>query len=138
MGELGEASEVPWQLKLSEENLLGPCLRSPWKRLKLPRLRPTTRMNGGDDREVTMPIALEVAEAVSIIEVELDDGTSREEDVVVLVAEEAAPLRDLSEDLRQAIEANRVDLYVQPVVTVPERQVRYFDAVPRIRTGDDT
>jgi cyclic-di-GMP phosphodiesterase TipF (flagellum assembly factor) len=85
-----------------------------------------------------MPIALEVAEAVSITEIELDDGTSREEDAVVLVAEEAAPPRDLSEDLRQAIEANRVDLYVQPVVTVSERQVRYFDAVPRIRTADDT
>ena len=84
-----------------------------------------------------MPIALGVAETVPMVEVEIDDGTSREEDVMVLLAEEASPPRDFSEDLRQAIESNRIDLYVQPIVTVPERQVRYFDAVPRIRTGDD-
>jgi len=136
MGELGEASEVPWQLKLSEENLLGAVPTVAVEETEIADASPDDEEDGGDDREVTMPIALEVAEAVSITEVELDDGTSREDEVVVLVAEEAVPLRDLSEDLRQAIEANRVDLYVQPVVTVPERQVRYFDAVPRIRTGD--
>jgi len=138
MGELAEASEVPWQLKLSEENLLGAVPTVAVEETEIADASPDDEEDGGDDREVTMPIALEVAEAVSITEVELDDGTSREDEVVVLVAEEAAPLRDLSEDLRQAIEANRVDLYVQPVVTVPERQVRYFDAVPRIRTGGDT
>jgi len=137
MGELGEASEVPWQLRLSEENLLGAVPTVAVEETEIAEASLDDEDNG-DDREVTMPIALAVAEAVSITEVELDDGTSREEDVVVLVAEDAAPPRDLSEDLRQAIEANRVDLYVQPVVTVPERQVRYFDAVPRIRTGDDT
>jgi len=138
MGELREASEVPWQLKLSEENLLGAVPTVAVEETEIADASPDDEEDSGDDREVTMPIALEVAEAVSITEVELDDGTSREEDVVVLVAEDAAPPRDLGEDLRQAIEANRVDLYVQPVVTVPERQVRYFDAVPRIRTGDDT
>jgi cyclic-di-GMP phosphodiesterase TipF (flagellum assembly factor) len=138
VGELGEASEVPWQLKLSEENLLGAVPTVAVEETEIADASPDDEEDSGDDLEVTMPIALEVAEAVSITEVELDDGTSREDEVGVLVAEDAAPPRDLSEDLRQAIEANRVDLYVQPVVTVPERQVRYFDAVPRIRTGDDT
>ncbi len=136
MGEIGEASEVPWQLKMSEENLLGavPTVAAE----ETDSAETALDDEDGDDREAALPIALAVAEAISIVEVGVDDGTSREEDVVVLLAEEASPPRDISEDLRQAIEANRVDLYVQPVVTVPERQVRYFDAVARIRAGDDT
>jgi cyclic-di-GMP phosphodiesterase TipF (flagellum assembly factor) len=135
MGELGEASEVPWQLKMSEENLLGTMPSVATDETDSAEASPEEDEDGSDESEVTIPIA--VAEAVSIVEVELDDGTSREDGVEVLLAEEAPP-RDISEDFRQAIEANRVDLYVQPVVTVPERQVRYFDTVPRIRTGDDT
>jgi cyclic-di-GMP phosphodiesterase TipF (flagellum assembly factor) len=141
VGEIGETSEVPWRLKMSEENLLGavPTVAADETETADASLDDDSDDDdSGDDREEAVPIALRVAEAVSIVEVDVDDGTTREEDVVVLLAEEAAPPRDISEDLRQAIEANRVDLYVQPVVTVPERQVRYFDAVPRIRTGDDT
>jgi cyclic-di-GMP phosphodiesterase, flagellum assembly factor TipF len=33
----------------------------------------------------------------------------------------------------QAIEANRVDLYLQPIVTLPQRKVRYYEAVTRLR-----
>jgi len=33
-----------------------------------------------------------------------------------------------------AIEANRVDLYLQPIVTLPQRKVRYYEAVTRLRT----
>jgi cyclic-di-GMP phosphodiesterase, flagellum assembly factor TipF len=141
MGEIGEASEVPWQEKMSEENLLGAVPTVAADEIENADASLDDDSDGddsGDDREEAMPIALSLAEAVSIVAVDVDDGTTREEDVVVLLAEEAAPPRDISEDLRQAIEANRVDLYVQPVVTVPEREVRYFDAVPRIRTGDDT
>src|SRR5262249_7023605 len=32
-----------------------------------------------------------------------------------------------------AIEANRVDLYLQPIVTLPQRKVRYYEAVTRLR-----
>jgi cyclic-di-GMP phosphodiesterase TipF (flagellum assembly factor) len=38
----------------------------------------------------------------------------------------------------QAIEAGRVDLYLQPAVTLPERRPRYFEAFTRIRTKADT
>ena len=41
------------------------------------------------------------------------------------------------QDLREAIEANRIDLYLQPIVTLPDRKLRYYDASTRIRTGDD-
>jgi cyclic-di-GMP phosphodiesterase TipF (flagellum assembly factor) len=35
--------------------------------------------------------------------------------------------------IRIAIEANRVDLYLQPIVTLPQRKVRYYEAMSRLR-----
>jgi cyclic-di-GMP phosphodiesterase TipF (flagellum assembly factor) len=35
--------------------------------------------------------------------------------------------------IRGAIEANRVDLYLQPIVTLPQRKVRYYEAMSRLR-----
>jgi cyclic-di-GMP phosphodiesterase, flagellum assembly factor TipF len=37
----------------------------------------------------------------------------------------------------QAIEGGRVDLYLRPTVTLPERRPRYFEALTRIRTKSD-
>ena len=55
----------------------------------------------------------------------------------IAAAAEAAPLETVLEDLREAIEANRIDLYLQPIVTLPDRKLRYYDASTRIRTGAD-
>jgi cyclic-di-GMP phosphodiesterase TipF (flagellum assembly factor) len=33
-----------------------------------------------------------------------------------------------------AIEASRIDLYLQPIVTLPQRKVRYYEAMSRLRT----
>jgi cyclic-di-GMP phosphodiesterase, flagellum assembly factor TipF len=33
-----------------------------------------------------------------------------------------------------AIEANRIDLYLQPIVTLPQRKVRYYEALSRLKT----
>jgi cyclic-di-GMP phosphodiesterase TipF (flagellum assembly factor) len=38
--------------------------------------------------------------------------------------------------VREAIEANRIDLHLQPVVTLPQRKVRYYEAMARLRTAD--
>src|ERR1043166_1270342 len=38
--------------------------------------------------------------------------------------------------IRRAIEANRVDLYLQPIVTLPQRKVRYYEALTRLRSDD--
>ena len=38
--------------------------------------------------------------------------------------------------IRDAIDAGRVDLYLQPIVTLPQRKVRYYEAFTRLRTGD--
>lgn len=36
----------------------------------------------------------------------------------------------------RAVEANRVDLYLQPIVTLPQRKVRYYEAMSRLRDED--
>jgi cyclic-di-GMP phosphodiesterase TipF (flagellum assembly factor) len=38
--------------------------------------------------------------------------------------------------IRSAVAANRVDLFLQPIVTLPQRKVRYYEATTRLRTDD--
>ena len=38
--------------------------------------------------------------------------------------------------IRDAVDANRVDLFLQPIVTLPQRKVRFYEAVARLRAGD--
>ncbi len=42
---------------------------------------------------------------------------------------------ELLDTIREALEDNRVDLYLQPIVTLPQRKVRYYEALTRLR-GD--
>jgi cyclic-di-GMP phosphodiesterase TipF (flagellum assembly factor) len=51
-------------------------------------------------------------------------------------------LKDLDESairdlIRTAVEANRIDLYLQPIVTLPQRKVRYYEATSQLRNEDD-
>ncbi len=39
--------------------------------------------------------------------------------------------------VRDAVDANRIDLHLQPLVTLPQRKVRYYEAMSRIRDRDD-
>jgi cyclic-di-GMP phosphodiesterase, flagellum assembly factor TipF len=39
--------------------------------------------------------------------------------------------------VKSAIEENRLDLYLQPMVSLPQRKVRYYEAVTRIRDDKD-
>ena len=41
---------------------------------------------------------------------------------------------DALASIRAAIDANRIDLYLQPIVTLPQRKVRYYEAMSRLRT----
>jgi cyclic-di-GMP phosphodiesterase TipF (flagellum assembly factor) len=38
--------------------------------------------------------------------------------------------------ISEAIEDNRVDLYLQPIVSLPQRKVRFYEAMARLRTED--
>jgi cyclic-di-GMP phosphodiesterase TipF (flagellum assembly factor) len=44
----------------------------------------------------------------------------------------------MTETIRAAIEANRVDLYLQPIVTLPQRKVRFYEAFTRLQREDGT
>jgi cyclic-di-GMP phosphodiesterase TipF (flagellum assembly factor) len=53
----------------------------------------------------------------------------------------AAPGSDRGELLtvvRSAVENSRADLYLQPIVTLPQRKVRYYEAFTRLRAEDGT
>ena len=38
--------------------------------------------------------------------------------------------------VRGAIDAQRIDLYLQPIVTLPQRKVRYYEAMSRLNAGN--
>jgi cyclic-di-GMP phosphodiesterase TipF (flagellum assembly factor) len=42
----------------------------------------------------------------------------------------------LLETIRASLEENRVDLYLQPIVSLPQRKLRYYEALSRLRAGD--
>ncbi|MBV8924722.1 MAG: EAL domain-containing protein [Bradyrhizobium sp.] len=60
--------------------------------------------------------------------------------VAVAAAAETAPSRTSGQTLaavRSAVDENRLDLYLQPLVTLPQRKVRYYEAVTRLRDDKD-
>jgi cyclic-di-GMP phosphodiesterase, flagellum assembly factor TipF len=42
----------------------------------------------------------------------------------------------IGELIGRAADANRIDLYLQPIVTLPQRKVRYYEALSRLRTEE--
>jgi cyclic-di-GMP phosphodiesterase, flagellum assembly factor TipF len=56
------------------------------------------------------------------------------------VAAEASASRSQAQILaavRSAIDENRIDIYLQPMVTLPQRKVRFYEAVTRLRDDKD-
>jgi len=49
----------------------------------------------------------------------------------------ATPDAHMLAAVKNAIEASRLDLYLQPMVTLPQRKVRYYEAVARLRDDND-
>ena len=43
---------------------------------------------------------------------------------------------ELLETIRASLEENRVDLYLQPIVSLPQRKLRYYEALSRLRAED--
>jgi cyclic-di-GMP phosphodiesterase TipF (flagellum assembly factor) len=50
----------------------------------------------------------------------------------------AAARANMIETIRNALEGNRVDLYLQPTVTLPQRKVRFYEGFARLRTENGT
>ncbi|MDP3076970.1 EAL domain-containing protein [Bradyrhizobium sp.] len=56
------------------------------------------------------------------------------------VAAETTPSRSHAQILsavKGAVEENRIDIYLQPMVTLPQRKVRFYEAVTRLRDDKD-
>jgi cyclic-di-GMP phosphodiesterase TipF (flagellum assembly factor) len=51
---------------------------------------------------------------------------------------EASADLEMLATIRAAIEASRIDLHLQPIVTLPQRKVRYYEAMSRLRTEAGT
>jgi cyclic-di-GMP phosphodiesterase, flagellum assembly factor TipF len=71
-----------------------------------------------------------------------DAATTAERPVVPVAgaADGASQLRNAAQILatvRNAIESGRIDLYLQPIVTLPQRKVRFYEAVTRLRDDRD-
>ena len=51
----------------------------------------------------------------------------------------AAPVDDprVVAAVKDAVDGNRIDLHLQPMVTLPQRKVRFYEAMSRIRDRDD-
>jgi len=57
-----------------------------------------------------------------------------------VVADRPAPSRSQAQILsavKAAVEENRLDIYLQPMVTLPQRKVRFYEAVTRLRDESD-
>jgi cyclic-di-GMP phosphodiesterase, flagellum assembly factor TipF len=58
----------------------------------------------------------------------------------VRVSNDAAPSRSQAQILaavKGAVDENRIDIYLQPMVTLPQRKVRFYEAVTRLRDDRD-
>ena len=56
------------------------------------------------------------------------------------VTSESAPSRSQAQILtavKNAVEENRIDIFLQPMVTLPQRKVRFYEAVTRLRDEKD-
>jgi cyclic-di-GMP phosphodiesterase TipF (flagellum assembly factor) len=69
--------------------------------------------------EPQAPLALSESEAVSAVRA---FGGLTRDGIIELVT--------------RAVDDNRIDLYLQPIVTLPQRKVRFYEGVSRLRTPD--
>src|SRR6201991_4701083 len=80
------------------------------------------------------------AEARSVQSTEADTAQSAAPEPAPAAAAAAAPSRSQNQliaAVKNAIEENRLDIYLQPMVTLPQRKVRYYEAVTRLRDDKD-
>ena len=91
---------------------------------------------GDEALELEAEIVEEEFDEIAIVaeaeEEAIDSGAAADEDVATSAADPG-----MLETLRQAIEGSRIDLYLQPIVTLPERKLRYYEGYTRIKTAAD-
>ena len=78
--------------------------------------------------EVEEAVGVEVEEAVEE-EVEQQPATP----ATPATLEPAIDEIPMLDEVRQSIESNRIELFLQPIMTLPQRRVRYYEALTRLR-----
>jgi cyclic-di-GMP phosphodiesterase TipF (flagellum assembly factor) len=85
-------------------------------------------------------LALSIADRAREVEPDADEDEIDDEIYADNVV--AGPMgpgdEEMLETIRRSLEDNRVDLYLQPVVSLPQRKVRYYEALSRLRAEDGT
>jgi cyclic-di-GMP phosphodiesterase TipF (flagellum assembly factor) len=94
---------------------------------------PAPANDPSDHRQTQLPFAAEAAQ---------DPGAPVAEPATAAAppAADAAAGRSSAQILaavKSAVEANRIDIYLQPMVTLPQRKVRFYEAVTRLRDDND-
>ncbi|WP_441228744.1 EAL domain-containing protein [Tardiphaga sp. 20_F10_N6_6] len=125
-GEIGELGALVKQLATSvatHEDMLTamPATASAAIAPPSPPVKPVTAAD--------VPPAVEVAE-----------DTVTPTAPAIVVRPEAAPARDNAQFtamVKDAIADNRIDIYLQPMVTLPQRKVRFYEAMTRLRDDKD-
>jgi cyclic-di-GMP phosphodiesterase TipF (flagellum assembly factor) len=56
--------------------------------------------------------------------------------VVEMAPQPVSDSQAMITQVRNAVDAGRIDLYLQPIVTLPQRKVRYYEALSRMRSED--
>jgi cyclic-di-GMP phosphodiesterase, flagellum assembly factor TipF len=120
---------------------------------------------GADLKSITAPFAREIGELADLVE-DLAESVAVHDAIIstpppgMQAQSEAAPSQsaasakaasaaaeatgpfegkselEVAAIIREAIVEDRVDLYLQPIVTLPQRKVRYYEALSRLRLAD--
>ncbi|HZP09058.1 EAL domain-containing protein [Methyloceanibacter sp.] len=76
-------------------------------------------------------------ETVAVYDIAAPEAAGDKEPVSAKPAEERPIQGDMLDLLNDAIEGGRLDLYLQPIVTLPERKLRYYEGYTRLRTASE-
>ncbi|HEX2656512.1 MAG TPA: EAL domain-containing protein [Xanthobacteraceae bacterium] len=78
-------------------------------------------------------VATEAAKSIDRTELgEIDPNSN----VIVTGRFRGMDQKDAIAVIRRTLEANRIDMHLQPIVTLPQRKVRYYEAMTRLRTEE--
>ncbi len=119
IGELGGLVRQLAETVAAHEAMLGAPTGMPQQPAAAPSAPAVADEPAPAEPESQAPLALNETDAVS--------GASRFR---------AMNREQIGAMIAQAADANRIDLYLQPVVTLPQRKVRFYEALSRLRTED--
>lgn len=69
---------------------------------------------------------------------DISDSRIAEPNVARIIQANGMAEPAMLEIIRRALEENRVDLFLQPVVSLPQRKLRFYEALSRLRSEDGT